>query len=184
MQKFGLGEPMGLDISGEASGHVPTREWKKETKGERWYIGDTYNLSIGQGDLLVTPLHIARMTASIANGGRLVTPHVVMRDTITSEVLDIRQDVLETVRLGMRDTVIYGSGRRLASLPMPVSGKTGTAQWRSDRPNHAWFTAFAPFDKPEVVVTVLLEEGEEGSRFAVPIAGDILQAWYERSQEP
>lgn len=184
MTKFGLGEPLGLDIPGEASGFVPSREWKEKTKGERWYIGDTYNLSIGQGDLLVTPLHVARVTASIANGGKLVTPHVVMRDTITSEVLDIRPDVLETVRLGMRDTVIYGSGQRLASLPMPVAGKTGTAQWRSDRPNHAWFTAFAPFDKPEVVVTVLLEEGEEGARFAVPIAGDILRAWYERSQEP
>ncbi len=183
MKRFGLGSAMGLDIPGEASGHVPTREWKEETKGERWYIGDTYNLSIGQGDLLVTPVQIARVTATIANGGRLVTPHVVLQDVITSDVLDVRPDVFETVRLGMRDTVTYGSGRRLASMPIDVAGKTGTAQWRSDRPNHAWFTGFAPFDKPEVVVTVLLEEGDEGSTFAVPIAGDILRAWYERSQD-
>jgi len=184
MEKFGLGKPLELDIPGEASGFVPSREWKEETKGEQWYIGDTYNLSIGQGDLLVTPLQIARVTASIANGGKLVTPHVVMRDVVTSDVLDISSDALETVRLGMRDTVIYGSGARLSSMALPVAGKTGTAQWRSDRPNHAWFTAFAPFDTPEVVVTVLLEEGEEGSTFAVPIVGDILRAWEERSQEP
>ena len=180
MKRFGLGSALGLDIPGEATGNVPSREWKEEMKGERWYIGDTYNLSIGQGDLLVTPLQIARITASVANGGSLVIPHVVLRDAVASDVLDIRPDVLETVRLGMRDTVTYGSGRRLASMPVDVAGKTGTAQWRSDRPNHAWFTGFAPFDKPEVVVTVLLEEGEEGSTFAVPIAGEILGAWHER----
>jgi penicillin-binding protein 2 len=177
MRNFGLGRALGLDVPGEASGFVPTREWKEESKGERWYIGDTYNLSIGQGDLLVTPLQIARMTATVANGGALVTPHVVRGDTVISDVLDVRPDVWETVRLGMRDAVTYGSARGLCGLPVAVAGKTGTAQWRSDRPNHAWFTGFAPYDKPEIVVTVLIEEGEEGSRYAVPIAGEIFRAW-------
>jgi penicillin-binding protein 2 len=177
MREFGLGRALGLDVPGEADGFVPTREWKEEIKGERWYIGDTYNLSIGQGDLLVTPLQIARVTAAIANGGALVTPHVVRGDTVISDVLDVRPDVWETVRLGMRDAVTYGSARGLYGLPVAVAGKTGTAQWRSDRPNHAWFTGFAPYDKPEIVVTVLLEEGEEGSRYAVPVAADIFRAW-------
>ena len=78
----------------------------------------------------------------------------------------------------MRDTVVYGSGHALSSLPFAVAGKTGTAQWRRDKPNHAWFTCFAPFDNPQVVVTVLLEEGVEGSRTALPVADEILRAWY------
>ncbi|OGL73770.1 penicillin-binding protein 2 [Candidatus Uhrbacteria bacterium RIFCSPHIGHO2_12_FULL_60_25] len=179
MRAFGLGAKTGLDLPGEATGHVPSQEWKEKTKGERWYIGDTYNLSIGQGDLLVTPVQMARVTAAIANGGSLVVPHVVMSSS-TADVqrLDASPLVFATVRQGMRETVTYGSGRRLNALSFPVAGKTGTAQWRSDKPNHAWFTGYAPANAPEVVVTVLLEEGGEGSSSAVPVAGEILQAWY------
>jgi cell division protein FtsI/penicillin-binding protein 2 len=82
----------------------------------------------------------------------------------------------------MRDTVVYGSGRALATLPFTVAGKTGTAQWRNDRANHAWFTAYAPFDHPQIVVTVLLEEGGEGSIVAIPVARDVLQAWFASKQ--
>lgn len=180
MRVFGLGSRTGLDLPGEADGHVPSQAWKEKTKGERWYIGDTYNLSIGQGDLLVTPLQLARVTAAIANGGRLVRPHVVMSSSTADGVrqLDVPASDLATVRQGMRDTVTYGSGRRLNDLPFPVAGKTGTAQWRSDKPTHAWFTGYAPANDPMVVVTVLLEEGGEGSTYAVPVAGEILEAWY------
>ena len=90
--------------------------------------------------------------------------------------------VMDIVRQGMRDTVVYGSGTLLKSLPFAVAGKTGTAQWRRDRLNHAWFTSFAPFDDPQVVVTVLLEEGDEGSRTALPVAQEILQAWHRQSE--
>ncbi|MEO5927296.1 MAG: penicillin-binding protein 2 [Patescibacteria group bacterium] len=189
MRKFGLGSKTGIDVPGEASGFVPSREWKEKTKSERWYIGDTYNLSIGQGDLLVTPLQVASFTATVANGGHIVQPKIGMRygrpDEPQTSVPIKKQDEtiaspanIQTVRLGMRDTVIYGSGRALSSLPFPVAGKTGTAQWRSDKANHAWFTAFAPFDNPQVVVTVLLEEGVEGSVSAVPVAKEVLQAWW------
>lgn len=180
MRRFGLGSKSGLDLPGENSGFVPSREWKEQAKHERWYVGDTYNLSIGQGDLLVTPLQVALFTAEIANGGKRIRPHLAAAD-----ILDHPENgesivdgvTVRTVQLGMRDTVLYGSGRSLASFPVSVAGKTGTAQWRNDRPNHAWFTAFAPFENPEIVVTVLLEEGGEGSSVAVPVARDVLQAW-------
>ncbi len=180
MRRFGLGSETGLDLPGESSGFVPSAEWKEKTKGERWYVGDTYNLSIGQGDLLVTPLQVALFTGEIANGGHKLVPHVVKTQDGFSLPTETIADpsYIQTVRLGMRDTVVYGSGTALKALPFEAAGKTGTAQWRNDRPNHAWFTAFAPFDKPEIVVTVLLEEGDEGSRTAIPVAMDVLRAWY------
>ncbi len=175
-RNFGFGSETHIDIPGERTGFVPSETWKLETKGERWFIGDTYNLSIGQGDLLVTPLQIARMTSVVANGGMKVTPHFVDSGQALGERV-AAEETIETVRAGMRDTVVYGSGRALAGFPVPVSGKTGTAQWRSDKDNHAWFTSFAPYENPEIVVTVLVEEGEEGSATAVPVARDILWAW-------
>lgn len=190
MRLFGLGSETGLDVPGESAGFVPSQAWKEKQKGERWFIGDTYNLSIGQGDLLVTPLQVASYTATIANGGYPVVPHLGLKygrpDEEPTTVTTTRSperiapaDAIRTVQLGMRDTVAYGSGRALANMPFPVAGKTGTAQWRSDKANHAWFTSYAPADKPEVVVTVLLEEGVEGSSTAVPIAKEILQAWWD-----
>ncbi len=192
MRRFGLGSKTGLDLPGEASGFVPSKEWKLQTKHEPWYVGDTYNLSIGQGDLLVTPLQVASFTATVANGGFIVTPHVGLsygRPGEATTTVDVHRAAtpvadptyIETVRQGMRDTVVYGSGRSLSSLAVPVSGKTGTAQWRSDKANHAWFTSFAPFDHPQIVVTVLLEEGVEGSVTAAPIAKTIYQAWIDEN---
>lgn len=180
MRAFGLGAVTGLDVGGENQGHVPSEEWKIKTKGERWYIGDTYNLSIGQGDLLVTPLQIARVTSIIANGGKMVVPHFVDSAEV-GEVSSVPIDAsaLEVVRQGMRDTVVYGSGRRMSSLPFTSAGKTGTAQWGTDKPNHAWYTGFAPYEKPEIAVVVLLEEGVEGSTNAVPVAYDAMKAWWD-----
>lgn len=180
MRKFGLGEKTGLDLPGEGAGFVPSTEWKARTKGERWYIGDTYNLSIGQGDLLVTPLQVALYTAEVANGGKPIVPHLGPGAPAPSSTTPIAEaSVIKVVQDGMRDTVVYGSGRALSTLPFEVSGKTGTAQWRNDRPNHAWFTAFAPSKNPEIVVVVLLEEGEEGSKTAIPVAKKVLEAWYQ-----
>lgn len=181
MGRLGLGNKTGLDVPGEVSGFVPSETWKIQTKGERWFVGDTYNLSIGQGDLLVTPLQVANFTATIAGGGHKVVPHLAKLPTthypLPTDAI-ASPEAIEIVRRGMRDGVIYGSGRALAGFPVSVAGKTGTAQWRNDSPNHAWFTAFAPYENPEVVVTVLLEEGGEGSSTAVPVAQEILRAWY------
>ncbi|MDD5438412.1 MAG: penicillin-binding protein 2 [Patescibacteria group bacterium] len=179
LKKFGFGSKLGLDIPGELAGLVPSPAWKEEKKKEHWYVGDTYNFAIGQGDFLVTPLQIAVATAEIANGGHPIIPHVALNNfkgTPTTTAL-APPEAVSVVRAGMRDTIVYGSGRALSVLPFTSAGKTGTAQWRNDKPNHAWFTSFAPYENPRIVVTVMLEEGVEGSSTAVPIARDILAAW-------
>lgn len=176
---FHLGRETGLDLPGEAKGLIPNPEWKEAVKDERWYVGDTYNLSIGQGDLLVTPMQVAAYTSAIANGGTYVSPRVSMDETPKTESLgdNIRDDI-QIVREGMRLCVTNGSCRALASMPVQIAGKTGTAQWHSEKDTHAWFTSFAPYDNPEIVVTVLLEEGGEGSSVAVPVARDIYSWWW------
>jgi len=192
LEKFGFSHTSGIDVPGENDGFLPSPDWKQKTKNEQWYIGDTYNFSIGQGDVLVSPLQIANMTASIANGGKLMEPHVVhsLVDPMTQRETEIIPHVirenfistknLDTVKLGMRDCVTSGSCRRLASLPFAVAGKTGTAQWNSNKPNHAWFTSFAPFNSAEIVVTILVEEGGEGSAISAPIAYEFYKWWGSR----
>lgn len=189
LKLFGISSPLGIDLPGEAAGFLPTKAWKEETKKERWYIGDTYNLSIGQGDLLVTPLQIASLTATVANGGTLYEPHVMksIMDPVTKQQTPFQNTVLRSnfinqqninvVQWGMRDCVTAGSCRRLATLPFAAAGKTGTAQWSSTKENHAWFSSFAPFENPQIVLTVLVEEGKEGSETAVPIAYDFYKWW-------
>ncbi len=192
-RNFGLGSETGIDLKNEADGLVPTAKWKREKKDEPWYIGDTYHFAIGQGDLLATPLQVANFTAVFANRGNLMRPHLVKElrsdnNNVLVEKIEpeiIRQDFiddysLEVVRQGMRQTVTRGSGRALNWLDVAVAGKTGTAQWSSQKDNHAWFTGFAPYENPELAITVLVEEGGEGSAVAVPIAGEILNWYFSR----
>lgn len=186
---FGLGQQTGIDLPGEASGFLPSKEWKEEKKNEMWYIGDTYHVAIGQGDLLVTPLQVAYYTAFFANGGQFYRPHLLkamlspegkqidLPDNNLIGGSKIKPADVEVVREGMRQGVTAGSSIRLNSLPVEAAGKTGTAQWSSKKAPHAWFTGFAPYDQPEIVLTILVEEGEEGSRVAVPIAYDFMK-WY------
>lgn len=182
LAKFGLGALTGIDLPGEVAGFIPTVEWKNATYGEKWYIGDTYNLSIGQGSLLVTPLQVAVWTATVANGGTVYQPQIVAANgaTVVNPVVLAEQvapaDVMDVVRAGMRQTVLSGSARSFSELPITVAAKTGTAQWGTDKYPHAWFASFAPYESPEIVIVVLVEEGEEGSRIAAPVARDIL--WY------
>ncbi len=187
-QRFGFGHALGIDIPGEGNGFLPSKAWKEEQKGERWYIGDTYNVSIGQGDLLVTPLQIASMTSVVANGGILYQPHVghaleiddweQKTEPIILDDSVVDNQAIQIVREGMRQAVISGSARRLSSLPVTSAGKTGTAQWSSTRQTHAWFTGFAPYENPEIAITVMVEEGGSGDVVAVPIAYDILEWWF------
>lgn len=194
LELFGLGEKTGIDLPGEASGLVPTPSWKEKEKKEPWYLGDTYLLSIGQANLLVSPLQIANYTAAISNGGILYEPQ------LTKEILDpegkpikefksevirklpVSGENLSIVREGMRKTITSGTAQLLSSLKVEVAGKTGTAQFGAfNEKSHAWFTAFAPYNKPQIVLTVLVEEGGEGSQVAVPIAREILE-WYFKSR--
>jgi len=192
LSSFNLGKKTGIDLPGEKEGFVPSKEWKKEYKKETWFIGDTYNLSIGQGDLLVTPLQVAQWTSVIANGGKVVEPHLVYKiiDPSTKKEMVIKPKIINEnfinkeniniVKQGMRSCVTSGSCGMLKNLPFFAAGKTGTAQWNKNKPNHAWFTSFAPYNNPRIVVTILVEEGEEGSLAAQPIAKEFLEWWGEK----
>ncbi len=186
--KFNIGSTTGIDLPGESSGFIPTREWKQKVKGEPWYIGDTYNLSIGQGDLLVTPLQVAVWTAAVANSGNLVQPYigaelksateknVSLKPPIKAKNI-ISSESAYWTRQAARECVTTGSCYLLRNLPFASGGKTGTAQWNSTKNTHGWFTAFAPFDNPQIVVSVLVEEGGEGAYVAMPITKDFLSWW-------
>lgn len=194
-EKFSLNNKTGIDLPYEASGFLPTKEWKKKARGESWYIGNTYNLAIGQGDLLITPIQAAVFTSIVANRGIFYRPRLLKKilnednqiiEEINPEIARenfIDKKNLQIVAAGMRDCVTYGSCRHLADLPVKAAGKTGTAQHSKDKDPHAWFTCFAPFDNPEIVLAVLIEEGEGGSKTAAPIAKKILKWYFDKNTE-
>jgi penicillin-binding protein 2 len=119
---FGFGSQSGIDLSGEADGFLPSPEWKEDVKNEVWYIGDTYHVAIGQGDFLATPLQIARSTAVFANGGFLVTPHLLMSVSGNATSI-ISTDIADIIKTAMRRTITQGSATSLQSLPIEVAGK-------------------------------------------------------------
>lgn len=190
MQRFGFGKITGIDLPQESAGNVPTPDWKKKVKKEAWYIGDTYNLSIGQGDLLITPLQLTRATAAIANGGKLLQPRLLKSflqkngaSTDAQTKIDDNQVIsaanLQTVREGMRQAVLTGSARSFSALGVEVAAKTGTAQiTASKEKTHSWFTAFAPYNNPEIAITVIVEGGGEGFAVAAPVAKNILESYF------
>ncbi|MBI2846179.1 MAG: penicillin-binding protein 2 [Chloroflexi bacterium] len=196
---FGFGEGSGIELSGEASGLVPDANWKRETYGEPWTTGDTYNMAIGQGFVLATPLQVLNAAATVANGGTLLQPQIVreVRDSAGNiirpfQVKVIRQvpvspENLEVVRRGMRAAATWGTAVRAALPGVAVAGKTGTAEHPGPRdaeghlPTHAWFVGFAPADEPEVAVVVFLEKGN-GAQNAAPLAAQILAAYFNPPQ--
>ena len=174
LKMFGWSEPTGIDLPSEAAGFLPSPAWKEKVKGESWYIGDTYHFGIGQGDVLVTPLQVAASTSIIANGGTPVVPYVAEKEKKKKRV-SVSKRNLQTVREGMRQAVTNGSARNLSTITPAIAGKTGTSQIGGTEDTHAWFTSFAPYEDPEIVVTVLLERGGEGDKDAVPFAKEIWQ---------
>ena len=184
LQSFGLGSITQIDLPNEETGLIPDEEWKKE-----WYLGDTYHLAIGQGDILVTPIQMAMAIAAIANNGILYQPQLVdkvidlngkIEKDISSNIVRsnfIQLGNLEIVQKGMREAVLSGSAQALSSLSVKVAGKTGTAQFGIEEQTHAWFVGFAPYDNPEIVIVVLVEGGGEGHSAAVPVAKEALE-WY------
>lgn len=175
LREFGWGAPVGIDLPAEADGFIPNPAWKEQRLNERWYIGDTYHLGIGQGNVQVTPLQIAAATGAVANGKYFVIPHLNQDKVASKRALHFLPHTLEVVREAMRQTVVSGSGRSLAALPVALAGKTGTAQIGGTENTHAWFTSFGPYEAPAYVVTVLLEQGGAGDEDALPMARSIWE---------
>jgi penicillin-binding protein 2 len=205
-QAFGLGAPTGIELLGEDGGLVPTSKWKRVNYAESWLTGDTYNMSIGQGYVLATPLQMANVTAAIANRGTLYKPQLV--DHLTDDKGEIVRPFepkairtvpvdpknLDVVREGMYGATNfpYGTATQVKVPGVLIAGKTGTAEffrdWNKDGqpdrdendnlPTHAWFTSFAPYVDPEIVVTVFIANGGEGSGVAAPVANQVLLAYF------
>jgi penicillin-binding protein 2 len=191
---FGLGEKTRIDLPEEIAGLVPNEAWKQNSYGgERWWTGDSINMVIGQGWTTVTPLQMARVCAAVANGGFLLRPHLVDRidwpehfgfsgptvlTRVVDRVLPVRPETLQVIREGMRLAVVHGTAEALKGLPVAVAGKTGSAEHLSNRPPHAWFVCFAPYEKPKYAVAVFVAEGGHGGATAAPIARSILASLF------
>jgi penicillin-binding protein 2 len=197
-RKYGFGAPTGIDLFNEAAGRVPDPGWKRRNYADppytetdrQWYLSDVYFTAIGQQDVLATPMQIARMTAAVANGGKLVTPHVVDEvigpdgktvRTIKTALKDVGvsaaniQVVKEGMHLSVTDSA--GAGIRAYTPGIDIAGKTGTAEFYlpdGTKSQHAWFTGFAPYNDPDVVVTVYFDIGVGGDK-AAPVASKIFK---------
>ena len=202
-EMFGFQNLTGIALP-ESVGIVPFPFWKEDTLGEQWYLGDTYNSAIGQGYVSATPLQVAQATSVFANDRALCKPQILkVGDEVRSECRDIEmsRSTYNVIREGMKQACETGGtgwpffdfaitepvkdSTTAATLQrrMTVGCKTGTAESHaaSGKP-HAWFTIFAPYDDPEIVLTVLVEEGGQGSDVAAPIAKSILKEYFERNE--
>jgi len=191
LELFGWGSKTGIDLPQEAKGFLPDPSWKKEELGEIWYDGDTYHLSIGQGYLRVTPLQMAASFVPIANGGKLLQPQVVKEirevEEIEPEIIRegfIKPEHLEIVRQGMRQAVTSGTATGwLDQLRVPTAAKTGSAQTGKKDPKDKkdyldnWITVFAPYEDPQIVLTIMINDVKEGQVVTPPVAKAILE-WY------
>lgn len=175
-EKFNLNEKTGIDLPGEVDGLLPGPDWKKKVKGELWFLGNTYHLAIGQGDLALTPLEIDSALGAIASGGKLCQPRLVGLGDCRD--LKIKRENLDLVKEGMKGVCRPGgTGYTFFDFSGPVACKTGTAETNEDGKTHAWFSVFTPADFPEIILTVLVEGGGEGSKIAGPLARSILDYW-------
>src|SRR3989338_3263837 len=180
---------LGIDIPGEESGFVPTPDWKLKTRGENWYQGDTYNISIGQGDLLVTPLWLNSYISAIANGGTIYKPMIAQKvvDENNNDMeifkqqalakLPFEDNIIQEMKSYMEETVISGTAGILKDLPVKAGAKTGTAEVVKGKSINSLFTAFAPFDNPELNITVLIEGSASNQGLAIRAAHNVLK-WY------
>ncbi|MDD3386683.1 MAG: penicillin-binding protein 2 [Candidatus Pacebacteria bacterium] len=196
---FGFGSKTGIDLPEEKEGLVPTPEWKKEMFDTTWYPGDTYNLSIGQGYIKGTPLQLSIAVSAIANGGYIVKPKIV------KSILDDKKNIIEEfsteinytvpislssineMKESMKETVTssLGTARSLQYLPVSSAAKTGTAETGKYQVYHNWITAFAPYEEPEIVLTIVVENVPNNMGLANLIAREVLGYYFgekERKQ--
>ncbi|NJK37033.1 MAG: penicillin-binding protein 2 [Oscillatoriales cyanobacterium RM2_1_1] len=184
-KELGIGGAINLDLlglDGANHGQMPTPAEKEKFYGEPWYIGDTVSMSIGQGMVLVTPLELAVMVSTIANGGWRVQPHLLTAQTNTPLTKPIKTSInpeaLTLVREGLVDVVRKGTGRRLNDGSIPLTGgKTGTVEIPG-KPDNSMYIGFGPADKVEIAVAVVVEEGGYGSVSAAPIAQAVFKTYF------
>jgi len=181
---FGYGNKTGVELPGEIPGLVPDDKWKQQTKGERWFLGNTYHLSIGQGDLAVTPLQVNLMTNIVANRGIKCLPTLLNDKKSECRKIGIELETVTTIIEGMRRACQSGgTAYPLFNFKVAIACKTGTAEvGDGSKDTHAWLTAFAPIDNPEISITVMIERGGEGSDAAAPIVGDFLKEYFNEPE--
>ncbi len=191
LQKFFIDKKTGIDLPFEFEGFIPTPEWKQEIFDEKWFSGDTVQMGIGQGFILISPLRLAVSISAIVNGGNIVEPFVVekitdsrsnlvsQKDPKKIKIDSINSQNLSFVMEGMKEAVYgkRGTAKILSSLPFEVGAKTGTAESPPNDP-HAWGVAFGPYENPEILVVVLVENGGEGNKVAIPIIKEIMESWW------
>ena len=204
-QVLGLGGKTGIDLPGERSGVMPSPEWKQRTRGVKWYVGETISVSIGQGAVTTTPIQILRAIGCIASGGRLTTPHVLMRAegvkdeslSRTEQSVVIEPETANMIRAGMWQSVNNSGTGHSAAIPgLDICGKTGTVQvigaerekeLDANLPaleDHSWFAGFASRDNPEIAVVAFVEHGGKGGIAAAPLAREIFRTYFARKQSP
>ncbi len=193
-RKLGIGRPTGIDLPSEAKGFVPTPKWrnqlfKKKLTDRPWSIGDNINLSVGQGDLQANPLQMAVAYATVANGGRVLRPRLGLRiedaggralqqlESPGGRKLKIKPEYRSAILEGLRGAASESGGTSapvFKGFPIPVAGKTGTAEKGAGRPDQSWYVALAPYPNPKYVVAVTDETGGFGADSAAPKARQIL----------
>lgn len=189
---FELGEITGIDPVSEKDGLLPTREWKLKAKGEAWYPGDTVNLSIGQGFLLVTPVQMFRVIAAVANGGSLINPYLV-KEVVDSQgkvvesfspgrgkKIPISSSVFDFLGKSLRGVVREGTGWRAQNKIVKIAGKTGTAESSDEERPHNWFIGYTLSDEARLAIVVLIEHREEEISIATQIAGEVLSQIFDK----
>ncbi|MDO8496080.1 MAG: penicillin-binding transpeptidase domain-containing protein [bacterium] len=184
---------LNIDLPGENNGFVPTPDWKLREKGEQWYLGDTYNTSIGQGDLLITPLWLNSYISAIANEGSIYRPRVARAivdnnqevvenfepETIGS--LPFTPETIQIMKAAMRETVLSGTAQILKELPVQMAAKTGTAEVQKGRTANSLFTVFGPYEDPDLAMTILIEGVSTQQGLAVRAAYNVLKWYYGRN---
>jgi penicillin-binding protein 2 len=211
VRHFGFGQKTGIDINGEVSGLLPTPEWKQRRFKQPWYMGETVIVGIGQGYTLVTPMQLAYATATLANAGNAMRPHIVNaivdsktnvtknKGNIVADKVNLKDENLEIVKLGMIDVTLPGgtASAAAANAPYTIAAKTGTAQVIGIKQNekynekninerhrdHALFIAYAPAEAPKIALAVIIENGGHGGSVAGPIARKVMD-YYLLGKEP
>jgi penicillin-binding protein 2 len=184
---FGFGEKSGIEIHEERAGLIADNEWKMERFDREWAVGDTINMSIGQGFTLANTVQVARMFAVIANDGYLIRPHLQVESKEMAlgerKSLNIKQENIDVVKRGLRAVVSSGTGTKAQSggIP-PVAGKSGTAEAPPGR-SHTWFGGYAPYNKPEIVVVAFAEHsGGGGGSITAPMTRELMEAYFSNKR--